>query len=117
MSVGAVNVKEQYVGYSSQGKSILGAEKPDFCSITHFKAYYDDADSGTSAATPIAAGVVALLKQANPALTQDQARELLKNTAKDIGSTGPDPYAGFGIIQPKAAYDKMGVKTTATTKQ
>jgi serine protease AprX len=115
ISVGAVNMKEQYVGYSSQGKSIHGADKPDICSITHFKAYYDDADSGTSAATPIAAGVVALLKQANPAFTQDQAKELLRNTAKDIGSTGPDPYAGFGIIQPRAAYDKMGIRSTAAT--
>jgi subtilisin family serine protease len=104
MTVGAVNKNEQFVGYSSQGPAALDPQKPDFCSVTHFRGYFGS-DSGTSAATPIAAGVVALLKQAKPALTQEQAKNALRNTAKNIGLAGWDQHSGAGIIRAKAAFD------------
>ena len=106
MTVGAVNKNEQFVGYSSRGPACLDSNKPDFCSVTHFTGYFAS-DSGTSAATPIAAGVVALLKQANPVLTQDQAKTALRSTAKDIGPAGWDQHSGAGIIRAKAAYDQV----------
>jgi serine protease AprX len=106
MTVGAVNKNEQFVGYSSQGPGALDPQKPDFCSVTHFTGFFNS-DSGTSAATPIAAGVVALLKQGNPSLTQDQAKSALKATAKDIGPAGWDQHSGAGIIRAKAAYDQV----------
>lgn len=111
ITVGAVNVNEQWVGYSSQGPGALDPKKPDFCSITHFAGYFPTldtahpSDGGTSAATPICAGVVALLKQKKPALTQDQAKTALRSTAKDIGPSGWDQHSGAGIIRAKAAYD------------
>ncbi len=111
MTVGAVNKNEQFVGYSSQGPAALDRQKPDFCSITHFAGYFDS-DSGTSAATPIAAGVVALLKQVKPELNQDQVKNLLRGTAKDIGPAGWDQHSGHGIIQAKRAFaDLIGTST------
>lgn len=86
MTVGAVNRYEQYIGYSSQGPSGLGAEKPDFCSISHFEGYFTN-DIGTSAACPIAAGVVALIKQAKSSFTHDQIKSILMDTAKDSGAS------------------------------
>ena len=106
ITVGAVNINEQFVGYSSIGPACLDPNKPDFCSITHFKGYFNS-DSGTSAATPIASGVVALLKQARPSITQDEVKSVLKITAKDIGSPGWDKYTGAGIIRAKAAFDQV----------
>ena len=44
MTVGAVNVKEKWVGYSSQGPAALDPNKPDFCSITHFAGYFPKLD-------------------------------------------------------------------------
>lgn len=108
MTVGATNIKEQWIGYSSQGPAALDKDKPDFCSISHFKGYFDS-DTGTSAACPIAAGVVALLKQAKPSLTQDEAKNALKSTAKDIGPSGFDQHSGAGIINAKAALGKLGI--------
>lgn len=108
ITVGATNKNEQFVGYSSQGPAALDQNKPDFCSITHFTGFFSS-DSGTSAATPIAAGVVALLKKVKPALTQDQVKAALKSTAKDIGPTGLDQHSGAGIIRAKAAYDVVAV--------
>ena len=117
MTVGAVNLSEQLIGYSSVGPAALDPNKPDFCSITHFAGYFpniepqEPSDSGTSAATPIAAGVVALLKQHMPSLTQDQAKKAIKGTAKDIGPAGFDQFTGAGIIRAKAAWDSLIVHT------
>jgi serine protease AprX len=102
MTVGAVNKNEEYIGYSSQGPAALDPQKPDFCSISHFKGYFAP-DSGISAATSIAAGITALLKQGNPALLQQQIKQVLKDTAKNIGPAGWDQHSGAGIIQAKAA--------------
>lgn len=111
MTVGAVNRLEQFIGYSSQGPGALDPNKPDFCGISHFVGY-NPSDSGTSAATPIIAGVCALLKQANSSLTQDQIKDCLKATAKDIGPVGFDQHSGSGIVQAKAAYDRCGRRLT-----
>lgn len=106
MTVGAVNRNEEFVGYSSQGPAALDPNKPDFCGITHFNGYFDS-DSGTSAATPIVAGVVALFKDAVPGAGQDAIKSALKATAKDIGPAGFDQHSGAGIVRAKAALDRL----------
>jgi subtilisin family serine protease len=106
MTVGAVNKDEKFVGYSSQGPGALDPNKPDFCCITHFTGYFNS-DSGTSAATPILAGAVALLKQAVPGATQNSLKGSLKATAKDIGPSGFDQHSGQGIVRIKAALDNL----------
>lgn len=106
MTVGAVNRNEEFVGYSSEGPGALDPNKPDFCCVTHFTGYHNS-DSGTSAATPILAGAVALLKQAVPAATQDGIKNALRNTAKDIGPGGFDQHSGAGIVRIKAALDQL----------
>ena len=113
MTVGAVNKNEQLIGYSSQGPAALDPNKPDFCSISHFTGY-NNSDNGTSAATPILAGVVALLKQAKASLNQSQCKSVLKATAKDIGPTGFDQHSGAGIVQALAAYRRL-VRPTIRT--
>jgi len=107
ITVGAVNIKGEFVGYSSQGPAALSPEKPDFCGITHFKGY-NDPDTGTSAATPIVAGVIGLLKCAKPTLTHADVKAVLRKTAKDISEPGFDLNSGYGIIQALAAYKLIG---------
>ncbi len=111
MTVGAANIQGRLIGYSSQGPASLSAHKPDFCGISHFTGYFT-CDTGTSAACPIAAGVVALLKQCNRSLSQDAAKQALKATAMNIGPAGWDQHSGSGIIRAKAAYDRICAPTT-----
>jgi subtilisin family serine protease len=59
--------------------------------------------TGTSAATPIAAGVAALVKAANPNLTPSQIRTILQQTAQDIGKSGYDALFNFGLVDATAA--------------
>jgi hypothetical protein len=126
MTVGAANKKGRWCGYTSQGPAVLppNARKPDFCSIAHFDGYFPtqpfpnpsgnparDFDGGTSAATAVAAGVVALLmekrKRGGLTLSQDEAKTALMDTAKDIRRVGFDRDSGAGIIRAKAAFDTL----------
>ena len=65
------------------------------------KAY--QALPGTSMATPIAAGLVASMLEANPDLSPDQVRDILTGTADKLpGKWGPNSQ-GAGMIDPDEA--------------
>jgi subtilisin family serine protease len=102
ITVGAVNVKDEWVGYTSQGPSCMSERKPDICGISHFKGY-TPLDNGTSAACPTIAGVLGLLKQAKPDLTQDEAQNALMSTARNVCAPGWDTNSGAGVVDAEAA--------------
>jgi len=54
--------------------------------------------SGTSMACPHVAGVVALIRNANPNLTSDQVRQIMLDTALDLGEEGEDNTYGMGAV-------------------
>ena len=116
ITVGAVNLDEECMCYSSQGPAALWDKKPDFCGIAQFKGYFDgsdlyepECDTGTSAACPIVAGVIGLLKCAFPDITQNYVKEVLQKTVKDVTNHGFNYQFGYGIIQAKDAYDYLYV--------
>jgi len=59
--------------------------------------------SGTSYATPLFCGVVAVLFSLNPTLAPDDVISILKSTAVDLGPRGWDEYFGWGRIDFGAA--------------
>ncbi len=71
--------------------------------------------SGTSAASPMVAGVCALLKEANPSLGPEDIKNILKFTARDItvgigangrpAGPGPDGATGYGLVDASRAYE------------
>jgi hypothetical protein len=58
---------------------------------------------GTSAATPHAAGIAALILQTNPSATPPQIYSALQKTALAMGSPAPNYQSGYGFIQAGAA--------------
>lgn len=105
LTVGGVDVTGLRVGYSSTGPGRLTARKPDLCGFTHFKGSgVYAADGGTSAATPVVAGLVAALRTARPyvpgnsSTSPSSMRNLLRTSALDRGSPGFDYDYGYGII-------------------
>ena len=77
---------------------------------------YQGGWNGTSMACPHVAGVVALMREANPNLTTDQIGDILLETATDLGQQGEDNAYGMGIID---AYEAVmlalgGVRITHT---
>lgn len=65
---------------------------------------------GTSAATPIAAGVAALILSIEPNLTNEEVRHFLTRSAKDLGDPGRDDYYGWGRVDARAALDMVLAK-------
>lgn len=105
------NKKDLCENYSSRGPSVYEIKKPDivapgtdiiscnaFCKQNgrHYKNAYI-AKSGTSMATPIVSGAVALLLQKYPWYNNEQVKRRLQYTAKDLNE--PWNKQGFGMIQ------------------
>jgi subtilisin family serine protease len=100
-SVAGVVISKERIGYSTKGPGRLEERKPDIASYTHFagSGVFQE-DSGTSAATPVAAGVVAAIRRRYPAsvLPPRQLRDLLRDTAEPQGDDDFDFEYGHGII-------------------
>lgn len=54
--------------------------------------------SGTSQAAPHVSGMIALLKQKDPGMTNVQLREEIKKYAMDLGPAGRDIEYGYGMV-------------------
>ncbi|GGO23113.1 hypothetical protein GCM10010116_46650 [Microbispora rosea subsp. aerata] len=104
LSIGGVDTTGTRVGYSSQGPGRLAGRKPDLCAYTHFAGSGalgdDEPDSGTSAACPVAAGLVAAVRSRWPStvLSTAQLRTLLRRTADDRSAVGYDYDYGYGVV-------------------
>lgn len=58
---------------------------------------------GTSGATPIVAGIAALVRAAHPELDAANVINRIIATARPVSTTAPDPIYGFGIVDASAA--------------
>lgn len=59
--------------------------------------------AGTSGATPIVAGVAALIRSKWPEMSAKQVINRIVSTAKDAGPAGKDPLYGFGVLNAEGA--------------
>jgi subtilisin family serine protease len=59
--------------------------------------------TGTSEAAPHVAGVIALMRQANPEIEVEAMLEILMQSARDIAPTGEDNTTGWGLIDAEQA--------------
>lgn len=70
---------------------------------------------GTSMATPHISGVLALMLSVNAELTPSELLEILKQTAIDVGPTGPDTFFGAGVVNAAAAVLEASVRAGQQT--
>ncbi len=114
LSIGAVDSNRKISSFSSPGPTADGRIKPEVCAmgvrcfVARSGLGVGDSSyaigSGTSYATPLAAGVVALLLEAHPDWTVAQVREALMSTAGNADS--PNNDYGWGIVNGPAAVRK-----------
>jgi len=104
-AVGAVNqsvwnqANPAIRGYSSQGPSTDGRQKPQLVAPDGTSSLTYSVANGTSFSSPTTAGAAALLLEENPALTAAGLASLLTGNAIDVGASGPDPTYGAGKLQ------------------
>ena len=97
LAVGATDPAGKLVDFSSFG-DWLDLAGPGFgiVSTTPGNTYSNGA--GTSSSAPMVAGVAAIVRAQNPALTQAQVGDRLRASARDAGPRGVDQYYGYGVL-------------------
>lgn len=106
VTVAAVTVDDRRLGYSSQGPGGLHKRKPDLAAYSHFQGSgVYDVHGGTSAASPVAAGVAAALRQeyAPARITPAQLKGVLHKTCRDLPGQVWNYDTGYGVIDAAAA--------------
>ena len=107
LTVGAVDDKNNISNFSSRGNNANGVIKPDVCALgvkTFVSSTYGSfyRGFGTSYATPIVSGGVALLLQAHPSKTPEEIANALRITAQR--NNYPDSLYGYGTVNIYAAH-------------
>ena len=104
IAVAATDQNDIRAGFSTTGPEVeLAAPGVNIQSIWYLNTPPYGGISGTSMATPHAAGTGALLLSLRPELTNLQVRETLQLTAVDKGDVGRDYLYGFGLVDAYAA--------------
>jgi serine protease AprX len=103
LTVGAINDLYEIADFSSRGPTKNGNDKPDVCAPgVNINMYDDDGStitrSGTSFATPITAGAVALIAEEHPMHSAEQLQVSLEHGADDRGAVGYDHSYGHGVV-------------------
>ena len=93
---------EELMDYALKGMSYTAVGKDS----THQSAY--GYMNGTSQATPVVTGSVAVLMGAYPYLSSQDIVAILFETAKDIGAPGTDDVFGRGLVDLKKATEPVG---------
>jgi subtilisin family serine protease len=119
ITVGSVNANGLRASYSSVGPTTDGRIKPDvmalgtvYCASAYSSTGYGYV-TGTSMATPLVAGVAALLLSARPTATPMLIRDALRETASQAST--PDNFMGWGIIDAEAALSYLDSSSTQET--
>ncbi len=98
MAVGAVDAEGRRASYSSCGPNST-RPKPDLVAPVPFPSLWRERPfAGTSAASPQAAALAALVWSRHPDWTANQVRDALCRSARDLGPPGHDWETGFGQV-------------------
>ncbi len=109
ITVAASDASDRKAGFSNGGERIdVAAPGVDILSARATNNPMCTADktvggtycrvSGTSMATPHVAGLAALLLAKNPALTNEEVRQIIRTSADDLGTAGKDNDFGYGRV-------------------
>jgi len=100
--VSATNSLDQKTSFSSWGNFVAMSAPGEGVWTTARGGIYQTW-KGTSIASPVVAGVVALMMARKPTLAASQIESLLYSTAVDLGTAGRDPVFGYGRVDAAAA--------------
>jgi subtilisin family serine protease len=97
VAVSATTSSDTLASFSSYG-SWITVSAPGASIYTTNRGGGYGAWNGTSFASPITAGLAALILSVNPNLSNAQVVDIIKQNADDLGAAGFDQYFGYGRI-------------------
>lgn len=98
IAVGSIDKQNHKSTFSYFGPS-LDFVAPGEKIYSTFNQFDYEYISGTSMAAPFVTATAALYKQIYPKLTNKELRQMLEQTALDLGPLGKDTEYGYGLIQ------------------
>lgn len=102
MVVSATTSSDVRSSFSSYGVAVSLAAPGTGIYTTGLNGTYKSVN-GTSFASPVAAGVAAMMMSVRPDLSADTIQSLMFKTAVDLGAAGRDIYYGYGRVNAAAA--------------
>lgn len=116
IAISATDSNDNKASWSSYG-SFVSLASPGAGIWTTSKGGIYQGWNGTSFASPVAAGVAALMMAANPALDGAKIEQALFSTAVDLGTAGRDSYFGYGRVNAAAAVNAVKVAAPVADTQ
>jgi subtilisin family serine protease len=111
VAVGATSATDVRASFSNYGPELeVVAPGVDIYSTLVGGGY--GTTNGTSMAAPFVAGLAALLRSSDPALTAGDVTTVIQNTSDDLGSPGWDPLYGHGRINAWRALAATSLQTS-----
>ncbi|MFK7928417.1 MAG: S8 family serine peptidase [Myxococcota bacterium] len=114
LTIGAVDVsnylRADAQGYSSRGPSLAGSVKPDLAGPDGLttQSYGSRGFFGTSASTPVVAGMLAVVLSEEPGLTGAEAADRLRGWSWASGDSPRDVRWGFGKARLPTVREERG---------
>ncbi len=103
IAVSATDINDGFPNFSSRGSQVELAA-PGVSILSTLPANRYGYGSGTSMASPHVAGVAALVRATDPALSNVEIRKILQDTAEDIGLSSD--RQGYGLVRADLAVAK-----------
>ena len=107
IGVAATDTMDQKAIFSSYGSSCIDISAPGvsfFSTVTYnpfageeYNQYFGGYWSGTSMATPLVSGTLALIKEVNPNLTRDEITNILLRSTDNINNVNPNYIGQLGV--------------------
>jgi subtilisin family serine protease len=104
VEVAATDAKDQKASFSNWGKTVVVAA-PGHQILSTVPTYNNGTGktsyaimSGTSMASPFAAGVAGLIRSQHPEWNREQVRKAMETAVTDLGDKGFDQYFGHGRV-------------------
>jgi hypothetical protein len=116
IAVSATDSNDAKASWSSYGAFVsLAAPGAGIWTTSKGAAY--QSWNGTSFASPVAAGVAALMMAAAPSLDGAEIEQALFASARDLGAVGRDPSFGYGRVDADAGVKAAMAKLSAADTQ
>jgi subtilisin family serine protease len=115
IAVTATDAQDKLLSVANRGRHIaVAAPGVDLLVAIPDGGY--EVSSGTSYSAAEVSGIAALLLQHKPALTPDKLRQVLLETAKDLGRSGRDDVFGAGLVDSYSALS-AGAETSQAARK